>query len=69
MLEFETEELSGSLVAHSNKTPFKSYWIEESTWTYLQAVQGDHAGANISKPIAFDTLEDAISGANRLEDI
>jgi hypothetical protein len=67
MLEFETEELSGQLVAHSNKTPFKSYWIEEGAWTYLQVVQGDRAGANIGKAMTFRTIGEAVKEANEMD--
>ena len=63
-LEFELEENSGQLVAHSLTTPFKTYWIEEGAWIYLGTVQGGRAGANTSKPIAYDSLEEAKEAAN-----
>ncbi len=67
MLEFEREELSGQLVAHSNTTPFKSYWIEERAWTYLQVVQGDRDGAHIGKAMRFRTLKGAFKEANEMD--
>lgn len=67
MLEFETEESSGQLVAYSESTPFKSYWIEEGAWTYLQVVQADSAGPNLSEPETFYSVEDAMKRAGVLE--
>jgi hypothetical protein len=67
MLEFETEELSGLLVAYSNNTPFKSYWINEGAWIGLRVVNGDAAGPNIGKEIIFNTLDGAIQEANNIE--
>ena len=58
MLEFIEEELSGQLVAHSETTPFKTYWIDwVGAWTYLAVVQGDKAGANVGKSTTFDSLQ------------
>ena len=64
MLEFETEEMSGQLVAHSNTNPFKTYWIEEGAWAHLSTITGDRAGPNISKPQPYHSLEQAIAAAN-----
>ena len=64
MLEFETEKLSGSLVAYSETKPFKSYWIEEGACAHLSTITGDRAGPNISKPQHYRTTEDAITAAN-----
>jgi hypothetical protein len=66
-LEWITEELSGQLAAHSKTTPFKTYWIEEGIWTYLQSSQGDRAGVVINKGGAFE-LEDEAKEAAELMD-
>lgn len=67
MLDFQVEELSGNWVAHSEVTRFKSYWIHEGAWTYLSTVQGDRAGATISKDITFDSLAQAMQAANKMD--
>jgi hypothetical protein len=63
MLEFEKEELSLQWVAHSETTPFKSYWIDEGAWTHMYNVQGSRAGAEVSKAQAYYTLEEAMQAA------
>lgn len=65
MLEFEREELSLQWVAYSEVTPFKSYWIEDGAWSYLYTVQGDRAGATLSKSRIFSTLEEAMLAAQK----
>jgi ABC-type transport system substrate-binding protein len=67
MLEFEEEENSGHLVAHSETTPFKTYWIDEGVWVYLQSVQGDRAGATYSDKITFNSVDDAVAEANKID--
>jgi len=67
MLDFIEEEQSGQLVAYSETTIGKSYWIDEGVWTYLTVVQGDRAGPNIGKPEVFNTIEDAKQAAQAME--
>jgi hypothetical protein len=69
MLEFEREEVSLELVAHSETTPFKSYWIREGAWAHLRTVQGDRAGATVSRAQPYHTLEDAMQAAQEEDDL
>lgn len=67
MLEFITEEISGQLVAFSETTPFKSYWIDELSWVYLTVVAGVAHGPMIYSEKEFLTLEEAVKAANDME--
>ena len=67
MLEFIEEELSGQLVAHSETTPFKTYWIDVQAWHNLQAVYGSKAGVHVDRSIPFNNLEDAKAAAQEME--
>ena len=67
MLEFETDVLSGQMVANSRTTPFKTYWIDEGAWAYLYTVAGDKAGANISQPQPYHSVAEAVKAANAEE--
>ena len=68
MLEFETEELSGQLVASSETHKYRTYWIDEvSGLVDLLIVTGDPAGTKMASPPAFKTVAEAIQYANEQE--
>jgi len=67
MLEFIESEHSGNLIADSEVTPFKSYCIVDGAWCHLSIAIGDRAGVKEYQKGAFNTVEDAIAEANRLD--
>ena len=67
ILEFIESDHSGNLMADSNTTPFKYYCIEGGAWCHLSIAIGDRAGVTEYNIGAFNTLEEAISAANGLD--
>lgn len=67
MLDFIEEENSGQLVAYSETTIGKSYWIDEGVWTYLTVVRGDRAGPNFDMTATFYDLDEAKAAAETME--
>ena len=67
MLEFIEEEISGQIVAFSEKTPFVSYWIDEAVWVHLTVAKPDGNGPRLINYPPFNSLDEAKAAAEKLE--
>lgn len=63
MLNFIKEKKFGALIANSETTPHRQYWIEDMGWTYLDVVYGGMRGPRKT----FNSVDEAKAAAQETE--